>query len=87
MLDNDIQRKLLRDTVDPDRALSIAVNMEMGQQNQHRISSNNDNANGNAINAKQSFKRFRGANAHGNQSGGISFNRAAVGQCRCCGQS
>ena len=40
-----------------------------------------------AINAKQSFKRFRGANARGNQSGRISFNRAAIGQCRGCGQS
>ena len=30
MLDDDIQRELLRDTVEPERALSIAVNMEMG---------------------------------------------------------
>ena len=38
MLDDDIQRELLRDTVEPDRALSIAVNMEMGHQNQQPIS-------------------------------------------------
>ena len=30
-LDDDIQRELLRDTVDPEKVLSIAVNMEMGR--------------------------------------------------------
>ena len=34
MLDEDIQRELLRNTVEPERALSIAVNVEMGNQNQ-----------------------------------------------------
>ena len=67
MLDDDIQRKLLRDTVEPERTLSIAVNKDMGHQNQQRISSNNNNANSNAINAVQSFNRFRGANARINQ--------------------
>ena len=33
MLDDDIQRELLRHTVEPERALSIAVNMQMGNQN------------------------------------------------------
>ena len=88
MLDDDIQRQLLRDTVDPERALSIVVNMEMGHQNQQRISSNNNNnASGSAINAIQSFNRFRGANARGNQTGRITINRAAIGQCRGCGQT
>ena len=90
ILDDDIQRELLRDTVDPAKALSIAVNMEMGiKTKQKRISfkNNNNNANGTAINAIQSFNRFRGANARGNQSGRISFNRTATGQCRGCGQT
>ena len=70
MLDDVIQRELLRDTVDPERAFSTAVNMEMGHQNQQRISSNNNNsASGSTINAIQSVNRFRGANARGNQSG------------------
>ena len=89
MLDDDIQRELLRDTVDAERALSIAVNIEMGHQNQQRISSNNNNNNsatGSAINAIQSFNRFRGANACGNQSGRVAVNRAAIGQRRGCGQ-
>ena len=77
MLDDEVQCELLRDAVDPERAIRIAVNMEMGHQNQQRISSNNNNnnnANGPAINAKQSFSRFRGANARGNQSGRNSYN-------------
>ena len=89
MLNDDIQRELLHETVDPYRALSIAVNMEMGHQNQQRISSknNNNNANGNAINAIQSINRFRGASVRLNQSGRISFNRAANGQGRGCGRN
>ena len=93
MLDDDIQRELLRDPVDPERALSIALNMEMGHQNQQRISSNNNNNNnnnnsatGSAINAIQSFNRFRGANARGNQSGRVAVNRAVIGLFRGCGQ-
>ena len=86
LLDDDIQRELLRDTVDPERALSIAVNMEMGHQNQQRISSNNG-ATSSTVNAVQSINRFRGAGVRGNQSGRRVVNRASVGQCRGCGQA
>ena len=87
MLDNDIQRELLRDTVDPERALSITVNMEMGHQNQQRTSSNNNNsAAGSTVNAIQSFNRFPGASARGNPSGRVAVNRATIGQDRGCGQ-
>ena len=86
MLDDDIQRELLRDTVDPEIALSIAVNMEIELQNQQRISSNNS-ATGSTVNAIQSFNRFRGAIVRGNQSGRTVVNRASVRQCRGCGQS
>ena len=85
MLDDDIQRDLLRDTVEPERALSIAVNMEMGNQNQQRISSNNG-ATGSTVNAIQQFNRFCGADVRGNQSSRAVTNRASVGQCRGCGQ-
>ena len=88
MLDDDIQLELLRDTVDPERALIIAVNMEMGNQNQQRISSSNNNsAANNKINAIQSFNRFRGASARGNPTGRVAVNRAPIGQCRGCGQA
>ena len=89
-LDDDIQRELLRHTVGPERALSIAGNMEMGHENQQRISSNNNNSNsatGSAINAIQSFSRFRGANTRGNQSSRTTLNPAAIDQCRGCGQN
>ena len=87
MLDDDFQRKLLRDTVDPEKALSIAVNMEMGHQNQQRISSNNNkSAAGSTINAIHSLNRFRGAGARGNQSGRVAVYRATIGQCRGYGQ-
>ena len=88
LLDDDIQRELLRDTVDPERALSIAVNMEMGNQNQQRISSSNNNREANStINAIQSYNRFRGASARGNPTGRVAVNRAPIGQCRGCGQA
>ena len=86
MLDDDIQRGLLRDTVDPESALSVAVNMETGHQNQQRISSNNG-ATGSTVNAIKSFNRFRGAGARGNQSGRVAVNRASVGRCRGCSQA
>ena len=58
MLDDDIQRELLRETVEPERALSVAVNIAMGHQNQQRISSSNNNANGILDNVIQSYKDF-----------------------------
>ena len=90
--DNDIQQELLRDTVEPKRALSIAFNMEMGHQKQQRMSSNNNNNNNNnvnsdAINAIQQLSKIRGANARMNQSSRYTFNRGATGLCRGCGQN
>ena len=71
MLDDDIQCELLRDTVESERARSIAVFMEMGHRNQQRISSNNTNG----VNAIQQFNRFRGGNARVNQTNRTIFNR------------
>ena len=86
MLDDDIQRELLRDTVEPERALSIAVNMEMVNQNQQRISSNNG-ATGSTGNAIQQYNNsICGAGVRGTQSSRAVTNRASVGQCRGCGQ-
>ena len=87
MLEDDIQRELLRDTVEPEKALSVAVNMEMGHQNQQRISSNNNNVKGSAINAIQQFSGFLGANAQMNQSIRNTFNRATTGLCKGYGQN
>ena len=60
--------------------------MEMGHQKQQRIASN-DGATGSTVNAIQSFNRFRGAGARGNQTGRVALNRASNGQCRGCGQA
>ena len=87
MLDDDIQRELLRNKVDPERAVSITVNMKTGHQNQQRISTRNNKVSSNAINAIQQFRQFRYANVRTNQLSTITFNRATVGLCRDCGQN
>ena len=74
MLDNDIQCELLKVTVEPKRTLSIAVNIEMGHQNQQRISSNN-----NRVNATQQFIQLRGASARVQQQNRTKFNRESNG--------
>ena len=53
-LGDDVQRELLRDTVDLERALSIRVNMGIGHQNQQRISSKNNSG----IKIVQQYTRF-----------------------------
>ena len=81
-LDDDIPRELLRDTVELERALSIAVNMELGHQNQQRISSKNNSG----VNAIQQFTRFRCANNSTQQRDRKTFNCVANGPCRNSGQ-
>ena len=59
MLDAHIQRELQNHTLDPDRALIIAVNTEMGHKNPQEISANNTNG----VNEHQKITRFRSAKA------------------------
>ena len=40
MQNEDIQKELLKETVDPDRALAIAINIEMGTLNQLKMNAN-----------------------------------------------
>ena len=40
MQNEDIQKELLKETVDPDRALAIAINIEMGYLNQLKMNAN-----------------------------------------------
>ena len=70
----------------PKEHLVLQSILEMGHQNQQIISSNNGET-GNTVNVIQSFNRFRGAGALGNQSGRIAANRDSVGQSRYCGQA
>ena len=62
--------QILKDTFEPERALSIAINIEMGNKNQQRISSNN-----NGVNAIQDFTRFLCANTFAQQRNRNTFNR------------
>ena len=41
MIDPEIQKELLKQTVEPRQALELAIKMELGMQNQHHIQQNN----------------------------------------------
>ena len=73
MIDHDTQKELLKETVEPSKALEIAIQMEMGAQNQQKINQNlisgtnsvnsiNSNQirnrNANAQQTKQDFTRY-----------------------------
>ena len=77
MLEDDIQRELLCDTIEVERAISIAVNMEVGHQNQQQISSLNTSD----VNINEQLNRLRGANARPQQRGRNSINGDSNGLC------
>ena len=73
MIDHETQKELLKEKVEPSKALEIAIQMEMGAQNQHKInqnlmSSSNSvnlinnhqirNRNANAQQTKRDFTRY-----------------------------
>ena len=73
MIDHETQKELLKETVEPSKALEIAIQMEMGAQNQQKINQNllsgtnsvkaiNSNQirnrNANAPQTKQDFTRY-----------------------------
>ena len=59
MQNEDIQKKLLKETVEPDKALAIAINIEMGTLNQLKMNANKTELNS-TVNQVQ---RMRIANA------------------------
>ena len=63
MIDHGTQKELLKETVEPSKALKIAIQMEMGAQNQQKINQNllSGTNSVNAINSNQI--RNRNANA------------------------
>ena len=63
MLDHETQKELLKETVEPPKALEIAIQMEMGAQNQQKINQNlmSGTSSVNFINSNQ--VRNRNANA------------------------
>ena len=64
MIDHETQKELWKETVEPSKALEIAIQMEMGAQNQHKInqnlmsSSNSVNLINNAQQTKRDFTRY-----------------------------
>ena len=55
MLDPEIQRELLRETLEPAQALRLAINMELGQRNQLQITNSQSAPQVNAIIPQRSF--------------------------------
>ena len=41
LIDREIQKELLKQTIEPREALELAINMEIGMQNQHQIQQHN----------------------------------------------
>ena len=57
MQDPDIQRELLRETLEPPQALRLAINMELGQRNQLQISNTQPASHVKAIIPQRSFRQ------------------------------
>ena len=55
MQDSEIQKELLKETLDPDQTLSLAIKMELGQRNQFQISNSQPNPQVNPISQKRQF--------------------------------
>ena len=83
LLEDDAQREFVRDTCEPERALSVAVNNKKGHRIQQRISSNNTSG----IKVIQQFTRFRGANTRTQQCNRNRFNLETNSLCRNCEQN
>ena len=56
MLDPDIQRELLRETLEPAQAFRLAINMELGQRNQLQITNLQSAPQVNAVIPQRSFR-------------------------------
>ena len=59
MQDPEIQRELLRDTLERAQALRLATNMELGQRNQLQISKTQPTSDVNAITPKRPFFQLK----------------------------
>ena len=55
--DPEIQRELHRETLEPPQALRLAINMELGQQNQLQVSNTQPASHVNAILPQQPFRQ------------------------------
>ena len=79
MQDPEIQRELLRETLEPSQALRLVINMELGQRNQLQI---RDSQPASHVNAVTSQRSFRQPNQRPTTS---SFSRLSNQLCTNCG--
>ena len=67
MIDHETQKELLKETVEPSKVLEIAIQMEMGAQNQHKINQNLMSGSNSVILINNHQIRNRNANAQQNK--------------------
>ena len=79
MLDPEIQRELLRETLEPAQALRLAINMELGQRNQLQITNSQSAPQVNAVIPQRSFR------PPSQRPTTSSFTRSPNQLCRNCG--
>ena len=79
MLDPEIQRELLRETLEPAQALRLAINMELGQRNQLQVTNSQSAPQVNAVIPQRSFR------PPSQRPTTSSFTRPPNQLCRNCG--
>ena len=79
MPDPEIQRELLRETLEPAQALRLAINMELGQRNQLQITNSQPASHVNAITSHRSYRQ------PSQRPQTSSFTRPSNQLCRNCG--
>ena len=75
----EIQRELLRETLEPAQAQRLAINMELGQRNQLEMTNSQPASHVNAVTSQRSFRQ---PNQRPTTS---SFTRPSNQLCRNCG--
>ena len=79
MTDPEIQREIIRETLEPSQALRLAINMELLQRNQLQITNSQPASHVNAVTSQRSFRQ---PNQRPTTS---SFTRLSNQLCRNCG--
>ena len=77
--DPEIQKELLRETLEPAQALRLAKNMELGQRNQLQITNSQPASHVNVVTPQRSFRQ------PSQRPTTSSFTRPSNQQCRNCG--
>ena len=84
LMDPEIQKELLKQTVEPRQALEIAINMELGMRNQHQIQQHNKMVVPANVNAVQFANNSRNSYWQNTNNAPKQNNRSAL-NCSNCG--